>query len=201
MAEPACAAYGFPASSDVRLAVAANATQLRGGSDACGLDPAACTSGAALAKGAELVVTERRGDWACAAHVEGEGLRVGWVRAGDVRRTERPSLRPAVGDWAGRWIHLGGDGEIDIEARGKAAFAKGTATLDASTPTDQGDIRAAALEGSFTPGASSWTAPVGDCRVRFARLGSYLVARDEVPTGSASGCGGDGVTFSGIYKR
>jgi hypothetical protein len=109
-----------------------------------------------------------------------------------------PSPQPA--DWIGTWQQPGGRVEITRAKSGKlhvsgemivpGARDVHTGEIDADVVPDK-DMLAFADDGS-TPYDK---ADKAECRVRMQRVGAQLMIEDN------AGCGGAGVTFTGLYRR
>jgi len=65
------------------------------------------------------------------------------------------------------------------------------AALEPAQATPQGDTIAFVDDGSIAFEKTD----AGECRVRMQRVGALLMVEDN------DGCGGAGVTFSGLYRR
>jgi hypothetical protein len=105
-----------------------------------------------------------------------------------------------MSDWLGTWKHPGGDMEIGKSKGGKLHVAG-----EMVVPTAR-DFHSGVIEADIVPGADTIafaddgsipfeTAEEGSCRVRMQRVGAWLMVEDN------SGCGGAGVTFTGLYRR
>lgn len=198
-ADPLCAQATFPDATDVHLATIGTKTAMRRGDGDCSEDPSACRENLDLAAADQVVTSYRKDGWVCAARLSGETVSVGWLRAGDVRvEAEATSAKRA--DWVGAWVLAGGNGEILLDRRGSRLAIKARMTLDMSIPGDEGDVRAGGFDGAFTPRAG-WSEAIGSCKVRLLRLGPYLIADGKTSGGKGIDCGGDGISFNGIYRR
>lgn len=111
-----------------------------------------------------------------------------------------PMASPKISDWLGIWHHPGGSVEITRGDGGKlriegvmlvpAGRAANNGVLEAQA-TPQNDTIAFVDDGSIPFEKTD----EGECRVRIARVGPWLLVEDN------GGCGGSGVTFSGLYRR
>jgi hypothetical protein len=113
-----------------------------------------------------------------------------------------PMATPAITDWLGTWSHPGGDVEITRGDGGKLHI-EGVMVIPVGRDTHNGVITAQALpQGDTVAFVDDGSVPFektgegeGECRVRMQRVGSSLLVEDN------NGCGGSGVTFSGLYHR
>jgi hypothetical protein len=198
-ADPLCAAATFPETEDVHLAVAGTKTQMHSGIGNCNQDPRACAETVMLGVGDKLVTAHQKDGWLCAARIAGDTVKVGWIRIADAR-LQADVMPDKPVDWIGNWVLAGGDGQIALGQRGTRLSAEATVTFDMSGPDDAGDIRAGNFEGTFAPRAG-WSEAIGGCQVHLLRLGPYLIAKGQASGADGNDCGGDGVTFNGIYLR
>jgi hypothetical protein len=96
-------------------------------------------------------------------------------------------------------VHPGGDIEIKKIAGGKLSVEG-----EMVVPTAQ-DAHTGVFAAKVTPGEDSiafvddgstpFEQEGGECRVRMQRVGPLLMVEDN------DGCGGTGVTFTGLYRR
>ena len=101
---------------------------------------------------------------------------------------------PKTSDWIGSWHHPGGAIEIKPGDGGKLRV-EGGMTL----PTPAGDFQNGDFKAQVAPqNALAFTdeGAYGDgCHVRMYRIGELLLVEDN------GGCGGAGVSFTGLYRR
>jgi hypothetical protein len=122
----------------------------------------------------------------------------GWV---DARAIQPDPDASGSGDWSGTW-RSGPEQEIRISAAGTGAYkVEGSATFGASDPARvaRGAVNEGNIAGAIHPSGSEADLSTGsdptDCRVRFWRIGTYLVAAGN------GDCGGENVTFTGSYRQ
>jgi hypothetical protein len=179
--------------------------------DGCPNTSKACQDRAYLVPGDEVVIVGSRDEFVCAGYASPKGqVRKGWLpRAALLPVQEPPAIQKR--DWVGSWqsgpeqtivlepspdqgkLKINGSatwGALDPERAKRGAFNIGE--LDAEAP-----VRGEYL--SFGMGENG-TLPFDEadgagCRIQMRRLGPYLLAKDN------DRCGGNNVTFTGIYRR
>jgi hypothetical protein len=152
-------------------------------------------SGELVRPGEVLVASGRGGRFVCALSVgRPPALREnhGWLPAA--------SLAPASGAgearWSGGWRTR--FGQITIRQRGAALMITGAAEWGADDPerVARGGVHTGEIAARATPrGARLSFAEIGGCAGRMWVLGPYLVVADN------GRCGGQNVTFTGVYRR
>ena len=159
----------------------------------------ACRKTSYLVTG-DLVLTGRtRGDFTCVSyHSPLSNKRVwstGWLPSAALAPVA-PMRSPKTSDWIGSWRqgNYVGSGLVEIKAKGR-----GKLHIDAGIllPTAR-DFHNGEFEAHVTPQGD--TLAFEDergtgCRVRMQRIGPWLLIEDD------GGCGGTGVTFTGLYRR
>ncbi len=177
----------------------------------------ACAGRAFVVAGDPVIVTGQDGDFSCATFT-GAGAKMastsGWLPHARLKDAAAADPVNAATAWAGSW-RSGDEKQITIRsASGGRIAVSGDATYGADDP---GRVQ----RGAVNSGQISATVPVSNgaaafamdddgatkpfdaklpndsdvCRVKLWRLGSYLVAADNVR------CGGMNVTFTGVYRR
>jgi hypothetical protein len=169
-----------------------------------------------IVPGDHLLIGPGMEDFACAAYISPQARRVqgkfretiGFVPLSELR--DVPASPAAPSDWFGQWFRSA-EAEIRIEpdVSGGMKIA-GQATYGAHDPerVQRGAIHIGDLEGIASPPRQNMIAigegydgsqPPGgdrsDCRARLRLFGRYLVVEDN------GGCGGNNVSFTGIYVR
>ena len=105
-----------------------------------------------------------------------------------------PMRSPKVSDWIGAWYHPGGSIEIKDGSVGKLNIEAGM-TVPTLHDFHNGDFRAKVTPPESDTIALTDEGDYGDgCQVRMQRIGPWLLAEDN------GGCGGVGVTFTGLYR-
>jgi len=100
-----------------------------------------------------------------------------------------PTPSPKTSDWIGTWSQPGGS--IEITQGRRMLRAEGSMIV----PTAR-DAHTGAFEADVAPAKGMITlTDSDDCRVRMQRIGPWLLVEDN------DGCGGAGVTFTGLYRR
>jgi len=102
---------------------------------------------------------------------------------------------PNTSDWIGSWYHPGGSIEIRTGDGGKL-HVEGGMTLPTARDFHNGDFKAQVAPQNDTIAFADDGSNYGEgCQVRMQRIGPWLVVVDN------SGCGGAGVSFTGLYRR
>jgi len=187
--------------------------------ESCPSATAACRQSAFLVKGDEVIVSRSWNGFLCAAFLgSSRRMALGWLPADAVAR-RRGGREVRFEDWVGNW---------QFDLRAPRYRAQGfTITKSASKPgmlriegnANYADDHAAALKGyvntaniagevvptgavlEFDAGDEDDPVPNerggegGSCRIQMRLLGRYLLAKDDWR------CGGQNVTFWGIYRR
>lgn len=105
-----------------------------------------------------------------------------------------PTPSPAPADWIGTWYHPGGSVEIK-SGRGGKLHVEGEMTVPTAHDFHNGDFHAEVAPGSDTLTFTDAGNYGDECKVRLQRIGAWLLVEDN------DGCGGAGVTFTGLYRR
>jgi len=168
--------------------------------ETCPADTKACRRNSYLVTG-DLVLTGKvRGPLTCVSYQQrAQTWATGWLPRTALTPLA-PMTSPQISDWLGRGRHPGGSVEITrgdggkLHIEGVMLVPVGQSThngvLDAQA-TPQGDTIAFVDDGSIPFDKAG----EGECRVRMQRIGALLMVEDN------DGCGGAGVTFSGLYRR
>lgn len=122
----------------------------------------------------------------------------GWLPTSALT-TVAPMPNPKTSDWIGTWYHPGGSIEIKKVDGGKLRI-EGEMTVPGAQDVHNGQVEAQVTPEkdtiAFVDDASTpFEQEGGGCRVRMQRIGPWLLVEDN------DGCGGAGVTFSGLYRR
>jgi hypothetical protein len=177
---------------------AARVNFIRNG-DACPSDAAACRDKAFLAPGDLVVRGRKSGGFVCADFLTGKNARSGWLPEAAL---EPAPLATKPQDWRGDWKRVEAGINITLDAKGNLN-AKGEATFGALDPArvkrgavNMGDFTGALelAEGHATF-ANKNVADDYSCLVRMARAGAFLFVQDNRQ------CGGNNVSFTGLYRR
>lgn len=169
-----------------------------------------CRANAYLIAGDFVVVTSVTEGYVCAAFTN-EGKEnittAGWLPADEVEPVTLPAARPE--DFAGHWAS-GPEQFITVVVESGRLLIDGEATFGAMVPerVESGRVNEGGISADLVPegNLAAWTDPndgttqpwvAGDadynCTVRLWALPPFLVAA------SNQFCGGQGVTFSGVY--
>lgn len=152
----------------------------------------------------DLVLTgAARGEFTCVSYHSPMSTRrdwtTGWVPS-SVLTPVAPMRSPHVSDWAGRWRqgqHYVGGGLVEIKREGVGKLHVDGGIL---LPTAR-DFHNGAFEARVAPQGDTLTFEDNgsnygsECKVRMQRIDRWLLVEDN------GGCGGAGVTFTGLYRR
>jgi hypothetical protein len=151
----------------------------------------------------DLVLTGKmRGDFTCVVYQSLSAKKRTWSK-GWLPTTAlvpvAPMPSPQQADWLGTWTIPGGGIEIKRAAGGKLHIM-GEMVVPGAQDAHSGVIEANAMAANGTiafvdDGGTPFEKAEGECRVRMQRFGSLLMVEDN------DGCGGVGVTFTGLYQR
>jgi len=168
----------------------------------CPADTEACRKKSYLVAG-DLVLTGKTLDaFTCVSYQSPKAKKqiwtTGWLPSAALDPV-KPMAAPKTSDWLGTWSHPGGDIEIKQVAGGKLNVA-GEMVMPTAQDAHTGEIEAKVMPGKETiafvdDGSAPFDQEGGGCRVRMQRVGPWLMVEDN------SGCGGAGVTFTGLYRR
>jgi hypothetical protein len=145
-----------------------------------------------LIKGDPIAVDLSRPGFVCAHFSNGRSELTGWLPADRIQET-LPTNPPASA-WTGTW-HLR-ENEIRLQAMGDRVHGEGDAVWQGPNPNQVhvGNFSADAMPADnhlrFVADA-----PAGECRLSLTLLADLLAVTDN------QGCGGQNVTFSGLYAR
>jgi hypothetical protein len=172
--------------------------------DACPAATDACRKKSYLVRG-DLVLTGRtRGDFTCVSYQSPTAKKptwtVGWLQSPALTPVA-PMVSPSISDWIGSWAHPGGSIEIKRGGLGGRLRIEGKMVVPTARDFHNGAFKAEAMPEKDTiaflnDGTLPFETKCEDaCRVRMQRVGDWLMVEDN------DGCGGAGVTFTGLYRR
>jgi len=165
--------------------------------EGCPAATEACRKSAYLVRGDLVLLGATRGAFTCVVYQSPVAKKPLWTRGwlpSAALTPVAPLPTPRASDWIGLWgpnarirISSSGGGKLRIEAvrvieMPSGDTHNGTFSALVTTGTDTLDLRD---EGSYGEG----------CHVRMQRIGPWLYVEDN------GGCGGAGVTFTGLYRR
>ncbi len=176
----------------------------------------ACVAPFFVVGGDRLIVTGTRGEYACATFIgpaPKAPMTSGWLPKAALAAASAGAIGTA-GGWLGDW-RSGAQEHIAItRAPGGRIAIKGDASFGAGDPdrvkrgaVNTGDFAATVApvggrlafvvggDGRLLPYDARRAKDEGLCSLKLWRLGPYLVAADNLQ------CGGNGVTFAGVYRR
>jgi len=167
----------------------------------CPADTEACRKNSYLVTG-DVVLTGRiRETFTCVSYQSPKAKRQAWTTGwlpNAALEPVKPMPAPKLADWLGTWSHPGGD--IEIKRDGDKLSIEGEMVVPTAHDAHTGEIAARVTPGIDTiafidDGSAPFEQDGGGCRVRMQRVGPWLMVEDN------DGCGGAGVTFSGLYRR
>jgi hypothetical protein len=172
--------------------------------EACPAATDACRKKSYLVTG-DLVLTGRtRGDFTCVSYQSPTAKKptwtVGWLPSPALTPVA-PMASPSMSDWIGTWGHPGGSIEIKRGGLGGRLRIEGEMVVPTARDFHNGAFKAEAMPEKDTiaflnDGTLPFETKCEDaCRVRMRRVGDWLMVEDN------DGCGGAGVTFTGLYHR
>lgn len=164
--------------------------------DACPEKGNSCKEKAYILNGDEVLVSKRRGQWACVWFHGVKTATVGWLDA--EKLLSKPLSPGKLDDWSGDW-NFYKSGFLKFRKDGAALKVEGQAYwrgLNDNVHT--GDI-SARITPQITAKNNVAQLKDGDdqysCMVNFSLLGDYLVVADN------KNCGGANVSFDGVYRK
>jgi hypothetical protein len=171
--------------------------------ESCPADTKACRKKSYLVTG-DLVLTGRTlGAFTCVSYQSPQAKQqvwtTGWLPSVALAPVKAMPA-PETADWLGAWSHPGGDIEIKRVEDGKLSIV-GEMVMPTAQDAHTGEIEAKVVPGKDTiafvdDGSTPFEkTDEGECRVRMQRVGLLLMVEDN------GGCGGAGVTFTGLYRR
>lgn len=184
---------------------------------ACPNTSPACAAKAFVVSGDPVVISGQSGDFACATFTGTAPKMVstfGWLPRASLKDAAAADPINTGAAWAGAW-RSGDEKQITIKAQSGSQIAiSGDATFGAGDPgrVQRGAVNAGQIAATTSVDNGMAAFAIDDdgtvkpfdvkrpddsdiCRVKLWRLGSYLVAADNVR------CGGMNVTFTGVYRR
>ena len=166
--------------------------------DACPAHTAACQKKSYLVAGDLVLLGKTQGDFTCVHYQSPLATKqvwtIGWLPSAALTPVA-PMLAPKTSDWVGTWYHPGGSIEIKNGKR-DILDVEGGMTVPTANDFHNGGFKAQVTPKNDTVAFADDGTNYGEgCRVRLQRIGPWLLAVDN------SGCGGAGVTFTGLYRR
>lgn len=163
---------------------------------ACPAATKVCRKKTYLVSGDLVLVGKTQGDFTCVDYQSPRAKKQTWIRGwlpSAALTPLAPTPSPETSDWIGNWRHPGGYVEIKNGDGGKLRI-EGAMTL----PMPSGDFQNGDFHTQVAPSntiAFTDDGVYGDeCHVRMQRVGPSLLVEDN------GGCGGAGVTFTGLYR-
>jgi hypothetical protein len=171
--------------------------------DACPAATDACRKKSYLVTGDLVLLGRTLGDFTCVTYQSPQARKqvwtAGWLPRGALAPV-KPMASPRMTDWTGTWEQPGGSIEITRGTGGKLKI-EGEMIVPGAQESHTGEIEAQVTAKDDTIAfVDDGTTPFdkideGSCRVRMQRIGPWLMVEDN------DGCGGAGVTFTGLYKK
>lgn len=170
---------------------------------ACPAATAVCRKKSYLVMGDLVLVGKTQGDFNCVAYQSPLAKRQIWTRGwlpSAALTPVAPMASPKTSDWIGTWYHPGGSIEIKNGDGGKL-HVEGEMIVPGARDVHTGEIQAQVMPEkdtiAFVDDGSIPFEKTDErgCRVRMQRIRPWLLVEDN------DGCGGAGVTFTGLYRR
>ncbi len=171
--------------------------------ESCPASTEACRKTSYLVKDDIVLLGRTKGDFTCVSYqspaAKKQNWATGWLPSSALTPVA-PMRSPKTSDWIGIWSHPGGEIEIKAATGGKLRI-KGEMVVPGAQDVHTGEIEAQVRPTDDTIAfVDDGSVPFeetdqGECRVRMQRIGPSLLVEDN------SGCGGAGVTFTGLYRR
>lgn len=160
----------------------------------CPAATAACRRKTHLVTGDLVLLGKQRGSFTCVSYQSPLAKKQIWAHGWLPSAALRPVLpmpNPQTSDWIGTWYHPGGSIEIR-DVKGGKLYVEGGMTVPTAKDFHNGDFAGEVVPKGDT---IAFVDQYEECRVRLQRVGPWLLAVDN------SGCGGAGVSFTGLYRR
>ena len=170
--------------------------------ESCPAATEACRKKSYLVNGDVVLAGRTKGDFTCVSYrsptAKQHRWARGWMPTAALEPVE-PMPAPKETDWIGTWSHPGGDIAIK-RGEGHKLNVSGEMVLTGGLSPHTADIDAGVVPVKDTiafadDGSTPFEKGEGECRVRMQRIGAWLIVQDN------DGCGGVGVSFTGIYQR
>jgi hypothetical protein len=165
--------------------------------EACPADTEACRRKSYLVTGDLVLTGKTLGAFTCIAYQSPRAKKqiwaTGWLPSTALTPVA-PMASPKISDWLGTWYHPGGGVEITRGDGGKLHI-EGVMVVPAGRDTNNGVFKADVLPQDDIMAFADQDGYGDGCHMRMQRIGPWLLAEDN------GGCGGSGVTFSGLYRR
>jgi hypothetical protein len=161
-----------------------------------------CRKKSYLVTGDLVLVGKTQGDFTCVAYQMPAAKRAifteGWLPSAALTPVA-PAASTAMSDWIGNWEHPHGGIEIKGGGIGGRLQVEGFMLVPTARDFHNGAISAQVMpaKDSIAFMNDGWmpfeTVCEDACKVRMLRIGPYLLVEDN------GGCGGSGVSFTGLY--
>ena len=172
--------------------------------EACPAATEACRKHAYLVTGDLVLSSRTRGEFICVSYqsptAKKQTWTTGWLPSAALTPVA-PMASPSMSDWIGTWDHPGGSIEIKRGGLGGRLRIEGEMVVPTARDFHNGAFKAEAVPEKDTiaflnDGTLPFETKCEDaCRVRMQRIGESLMVEDN------DGCGGAGVSFTGLYRR
>ena len=173
--------------------------------ESCPAATEACRKKSYLVTGDLVLTGKARGDFTCVSYQASTEKRpawtTGWLPTAALTPVA-PAAAPEDKDWIGNWDHPYGSIEIKRGGLGGRLKIEGIMVVPTARDFHNGAITAEVKPHNGTiafldDGTLPFETKCEDmsCRVRMQRIGQWLVVEDN------GGCGGAGVSFTGLYHR
>jgi len=172
--------------------------------ESCPATTDACRKRAYIVTGDLVLTGKMRGDFTCVSYqsptAKKQTWTAGWLPTAALAPVA-PMASPSRSDWIGTWTHPGGSIEIRRGRTGGKLQIEGEMTVPTAHDFHNGIIKAEAMPEKdiiafLNDGSLPFDTKSEDgCRVRMQRIRAWLMVEDN------DGCGGVGVSFTGLYHR
>jgi hypothetical protein len=165
---------------------------------ACPAATKACRKKSYLVTGDLVLVGKTQGDFTCVSYQSPLAKKhiwaAGWM-PGAALTPVTPMPSPTTSDWIGTWHHPYGSIEIKTGDGGKLRL-EGLLVVPTARDFHNGGFKAQVVPQNNAIAFADDGSNYGEgCLVRMQRIGPWLLVADN------SGCGGAGVSFTGLYRR
>jgi hypothetical protein len=162
--------------------------------EACPADTPACRKKSYLITGDLVLTGKTLGAFTCISYqMKAQLWSTGWLPSAALTPLA-PMASPKLSDWLGAWDHPGGGVDITLGNGGKLHI-EGLMLVPVGRTTNNGDFKSDVTPQGDTIAFTDQGGYGDECHVRMQRIGPLLMVEDN------DGCGGAGVTFSGLYHR
>jgi hypothetical protein len=162
--------------------------------ETCPADTPACHKKSYLVTGDLVLTGKTQGAFTCISYqMKAQLWSTGWLPSAAMTPLA-PMAAPKLSDWLGTWDHPGGGVDI-TRGNGGKLHIEGLMLVPVGRAINNGDFKSDVTPQGDTIAFTDQGGYGDECHVRMQRVGPLLMVEDN------DGCGGAGVTFSGLYHR